>query len=97
MREALWASSQLKVAQRKAAPGLDQGEFMPTVRSWGWFRGDGKHKCRPWTIIPHGPYATAVTLDDRATDRQTDAHAAVLGGEERIEKSTCIMGLKADA
>src|SRR5271166_5430765 len=54
---------------------------------------DRKRKCNPWTVIWHRPQTAMMTLDNGATDGESDSHTVILGGVERLEEPVdCLRG-----
>src|SRR5919106_3826164 len=47
---------------------------------------NGKREGGAWSIIGLGPKTTLMSLDDRAADKQPDAHTTALRGVEGIEQ-----------
>ena len=53
---------------------------------------NGKAQNRPTRATRIGPQSSAVHFDDGTADRQTNADAALLGGNKRLENALAVCG-----
>src|SRR5205823_4294029 len=60
-------------------------------------RRQRKLECGAMENVRCGPETTAMALDDRATDRESHPHAALLRREERAEEPISLAWLEPDA